>query len=409
MDRRTFLKNVSAAAGACAICRGTNIFGNSLAFASSACGTNHKTVVSIFLSGGPHGPSILVPRSIQPYFDTHPTLGIANSLALDSVHGLHPSMTNLYNLFQQGKVAIMNGAGYPDHSRSHEDSTTIMGTGSTNLAEGTGWAGRLAKLNCDPNEIFSLFSFRGNIAEVHAPGITAPTASSLSSYGYQNDSQGTNNNNFIRQTLAQARLTSGIVNEHQQAMLDAWETADSAVSTVAQVRSGYTANATYPGGIGPRLQDAARLISASSIITPKHIFIGQGGYDTHGDQAPSLTSLLTNLDQSINAFWTDMAAKGRSDDVVVMAYGEFGRTFENDNMGTDHGTGGIFIIVGNNVRGGVHSPAYVNGDFLGSDPWVPVKFDYREAIEQVIMRHQGIDPAPVFPEAFNRIGLNLFN
>lgn len=409
LNRRAFLKNLTACAAGASLSSGILPFSNSMAFGEGTCTTNRKTLVSIFLSGGPHGPSILVPRATQAYFDKHPNIGIQNSLMIDNNHGLHPSMTNLHNLFSQGKAVFMNGAGYPNHSRSHEDSTFLLGKGVISGNENTsGWAGRFAKTYCGSNELFSLFSFRGNIEETLAPGLTSPTASGLTTYGYSNDSQGTNNNRFIRQIVAENRLRAASANEHQQEMSKAWETSDSAVNTVAQINTGFVNNGiTYPGGIGTRLRDAAKLI-VSPLVSTRHIFISQGGYDTHELQNNSLPNLLTNLDQSISAFWQDMVARGRDNDVVVLFYGEFGRTHENANQGTDHGTGLFMGMVGNNLRAGVASPAYTESDFTGQAPWVPVKFDYREVIEQILVKHQNVDPGPIFPEAFNRIGLNLF-
>ncbi len=409
LNRRNFIKNLTACAAGAGLSGGILPFTNQVALAEGICSSNRKTLVSIFLNGGPHGPSILVPRATQAYFDKHPNIGITNSLFLDANHGLHPSMTNLHNLYNQGKAVFMNGAGYPNHSRSHEDSKHILGSGLVGgNANNSGWAGRFASTYCASSELFSLFSFRGNIAEINAPGLSSPTASSLSAYGYSNDSQTPNNNRFVRQVISENRLTTGLNTTHQQHMQKAWETSDMAINTVAQVNSSFVNNGiTYPNGVGSKLRDAAKLI-ASNVVTPRHIFINQGGYDTHGQQNNSLPNLLTNLDQSINAFWSDMLQRGLENDIIVLFYGEFGRTHENDTQGTDHGTGFFMGMVGNNVRGGVHSPAYAEADFTNSRPWVPVKFDYREVIEQIMIKHQNVDPTPIFPESFNRIGLNLF-
>ena len=420
-NRRDFIKNLTACACGTTISKGLLPFSDSLAFAQSNCSSNRKVLVSIFLAGGPHGPSILVPRNTQAYFDKHPLVGIENSLFLDNTHGLHPEMVNLHNLYNEGKLALMNGGGYPGHSRSHADSTDLMGRGIfNNRNEGTGWAGRFVKNYCSPNEVFSLFSFRGNISETKAPGVTPPSATDLNSFGFGSDSVGSGtgrneNNAFIRQVIAENRLLNKNHNPHQQELLKSWETAESAVSRIAQINSGYSSSVTYPGGLGTRLRDAAKLI-LSPLVSVKNIFVSQGGYDTHGNQNNNLPGLLRSLDLSISAFWQDMVAAGRDNDVVVVFYGEFGRTHQNNNVdqngnpspGTDHGTGTFIGVLGNNVRGGVLSPAYTNADFTAPQPWVPVKFDYREVMSQIFARHLSVDPGPIFPEAFNKIGINLF-
>ena len=144
----------------------------------------------------------------------------------------------------------------------------------------------------------------------------------------------------------------------------------------------------------------------SDAITVKHLHISHSGYDTHSNQRPSLTGLLTELDAAIGAFVQDLSIAGRFDDVVINIRSEFGRTFENASLGTDHGQGTTEILIGNRVRGGVASPDYTAADFAGN--WVPVKFDSREVLEQMLIHHLNVDPGPVLPEAFNRIGLQLF-
>jgi uncharacterized protein (DUF1501 family) len=176
---------------------------------------------------------------------------------------------------------------------------------------------------------------------------------------------------------------------------------------IQQAINSYQSQVQYPNNnLARKLRDVARLI-LSPLVNPKHVLLHHPGFDTHANQTTRLPALLTELDQAISAFWQDMVAAGRADDVLIQAYGEFGRTHQNGNNGTDHGQGGIFLLVGNNLRPGVHSPRYENSDFLGTSA-VPGKFDFREPLEQIIAHHFNLDPGPVFPEQITRIGMNLF-
>ncbi len=412
-SRRKFIKQIAACCGATALAPGASPFSPGLSFAASCTsGANaRKVVVSIFLSGGPDGKSILVPTASQAYLDKHPVLKVTNSLSLNAAHGLHPSLARLKVQYDAGHVAIMMGAGYPNHSRSHENSTDIMGRGIVTYSGSvSGWAGRFASAYCESSEAFSMFSFRGNIDEIRGAPFNAPTGSRLSSFRYEStfDAQ---NDAFINLVSRANRNGASLDNPQANGMYNAWSGGEAAADVISQVTAVYpvTAGPVYPTtDIGRKLADSARLINAGPLAPVRHIFLSQGGYDTHGDQVTALPRLLSELDAGIDAFWSDMIRLGRADDVVVVAYGEFGRTNENSTAGTDHGQGGICIVLGNNVRGGVHSPAYQDTDFTRRDPWVPVKFDYREVLEQIFARHQGADPSVIFPEWYNKIGLNLF-
>lgn len=412
--RRDFIKHMALCCGASLLPGAWSPFAPGLSYAAS-CTTgpsSRKVLVSIFLSGGPDGKSILVPRVSTAYFDKHPTLAISNSLTLDSIHGLNPAMPKLYALYQQGKVALFNGMGYPNQSRSHEDSTTIMGRGIVNTnSSASGYAGRFANAFCSSSEAFSIFSFRGNIPEIRGAGFTAPTGSNLASFSYQSTGD-TNNNNFLNLTSKANRNNSGLNTESFNSMYEAWQSGDASVGIVSQVAGAYTIDPsiTYPStDIGGRLKDAAMLINATSLTPVRQIFISQGGFDTHENQATTLTTLAGRLDAALDVFWRDMIRLGRAQDVVIIAFGEFGRTNENGTVGTDHGQGGFSFVLGNSVRGGVLSPAYQDSDFTNTTkPWVPIKLDYREALEQIYARHMNADPSAIFPEAYNKIGVNLF-
>ena len=329
---------------------------------------------------------------------------------LDNAHGLHPNLPKLKALYDQQKVALLMGAGYPNHSRSHDDSTTIMGSGLTTFS-GTpsGYGGRFAQAFCNNNETYSMFSFRGSVVDIKGAPFTPATGQQLSSFQYSSTGD-SSNDAFLGQLANADRNTSGLDNPHADAMFAAWASADSSVGVMKNVVATYPTDATISYAnteIGRKLSDTAKLINATSLTPVRQIFISQGGYDLHENQAAALGTRLTELDNALDTFYRDMTRLGRADDVVVIAFGEFGRTNENGTAGTDHGQGGICLMIGNPVRGGVASPAYVDDDFTRKDPWVPDKFDYREALEQIYLKHMGVDTAAIFPQQFNRIGLNL--
>lgn len=382
---------------------------SAIAFATTECVSNRKAVVTLYLQGGIHGLSLLVPRGVQPYFDRHPTLGIANSLTLDSIHGINPVMPNLHALYQQGKVALMNGAGYPGHSQSHDIAHSVIARGMRGTTEFTGWIGRYARQYCSSDNFFSMVSLGGSSPiEFSAPQISPVSITDLDNYGlyYRQLNTTAEDLRFLRQTTAQLH-TSAVPANNEIALLDgAWGAVEESFDLLEAISQEGGGSVQYPTTtVASAFRQAARLLR-TNLVTVKHLYLSMGGFDTHSFQGNSLNTLLAQLDGAIGAFYQDLAEAGRAQDVVLSIRSEFGRTFENGSQGTDHGQGSLEVLIGDNVQGGVHSPAYTEADFTGA--FLPVKFDFREVLEQVLAHHLDVDPGPVLPEAFSRIGLQLF-
>lgn len=88
---------------------------------------------------------------------------------------------------------------------------------------------------------------------------------------------------------------------------------------------------------------ARRLVEAG--VTYVTIQAG-GGWDTHGDNFKQLKdNLLPKYDQSLAALVQDLNDRGLADDVLVMAFGEFGRTPRiNGGAGRDHWPGAMSVV-----------------------------------------------------------------
>ncbi len=79
------------------------------------------------------------------------------------------------------------------------------------------------------------------------------------------------------------------------------------------------------------------------------------GFDTHVNEVGAHDNLMTTLDGGITAFYQDLAAHGRADDVIVVTWSEFGRRWqENANQATDHGSANMLFAVGNDIQGGLY-------------------------------------------------------
>lgn len=409
--RRSFLKRLGAIGAASFFQQHLGLLNSGIAYADMRCQTKRKVIVSIFLAGGPHGSSILVPRNLSGYYARHPNLAVQNPLVLDAQHGLHPNLTNLHSLFQAQKLAIGNGSGHPNMVLSHAEDSAAMATGIVRVNGNglvSGWGARYASTACDSSEIFSLVSLRGNAREVQGEGAPSISAYNLSNYDTPNDF-GPLETAFMDSLRKDAQAAFPVIGSHQGMMREAWMLTDDSIEIVRQIEQDFASGPAYPtqtSAIGMQLRDAAKLIRSNE-ISVQHIFLLQAGYDTHNDQATGLPNLLRELDSGIGDFWTYITQIGRGADVIVQAFGEFGRTMENANGGTDHGKGGILMVLGDRVRGGILGPALTEQNFAPQQQWIEPTFDFREVLSQLVQQHQGVQSDLVLPETFSRIGLQV--
>ncbi len=95
-----------------------------------ASNTKDPVLVILQLSGGNDALNTVIPYSNPLYHDNRPKVGIPEDQVLpinDSI-GFHPAMGPIKKLYDEGKVAIIQGIGYPKPSRSHFRSMDIWHT-----------------------------------------------------------------------------------------------------------------------------------------------------------------------------------------------------------------------------------------------------------------------------------------
>jgi uncharacterized protein (DUF1501 family) len=134
-------------------------------------------------------------------------------------------------------------------------------------------------------------------------------------------------------------------------------TAETAVSSSRQLATAaktYKPAVAYPDtGFAAGLSLLAEVITGGLGIRVGHVTLG--GFDTHNNQAAEHSALMTTLDEGLTAFYQDLAAQGRAEDVLVLTWSEFGRRVtENGNKGTDHGSASMVFALGNGVKKGFY-------------------------------------------------------
>lgn len=310
-----------------------------------------KILVVLEMSGGNDGLNTVVPYADDTYYRLRPRLGIRPQRLrkLDDHHGLNPGLAGFERLFKDGQMAIVHGCGYEQPSFSHFASMAYWHTAAPNSGEATGWLGRLADtlwpdgqaasiVNIDATQSLAVRSLR------HVPVVF-------------DDPE-----RFARLTPAESRglidaaAASEVAdgNASRRLLRDIARSAREASEKVRAACASYRTPIDY--GILPvDLPKVAALIAAGMPTRIYYVAYRNNAFDTHVHQADLHQRLLTYVSDGVSAFLRDMARIGRADDVVLMAFSEFGRrATENANQGTDHGTAGPMFIAGKPVRGGFY-------------------------------------------------------
>lgn len=355
-------------------------------------GLRGDILVVVFLRGAADALNMLVPHGETAYYRERPTLSVARpddqrakaaerAIDLDGFFGFHPALEPLVPVWQQGDLALIHACGAPDESRSHFKAMELMERG-VESAQGpaSGWINRhLATLdtgNGSPLRALGL----GEAAQRSLQGAIPVTAlRSISEFHLAGDLQ--------IESMMQAGLSSlyrsgdplGVLGQETLRILEVL----SALNPTAYLPGG---GAAYPEtDFGSGLRQIAMLIRAQ--VGLEVAAIDLGGWDTHFAQGTNdghMPMLMAQLAAGMSALYADLADFRSRLTVVVMT--EFGRRLrENGSLGTDHGHGGLMMLMGGNVVGG-----QVLGEWPGLEPELlfgpgdlAVTTDYRDVLGEL--------------------------
>lgn len=356
-----------------------------------------KILVVVQLSGGNDGLNTVVPFRNDIYYRERPTIAIRpeNVLKLNDDIGLHPAMTPLKALYDEGLVTVINNVGYPNPDRSHFRSMDIWQTGSdSDQYLQTGWLGRYLDktdnarpynaLEVDDTLSLALKGDRLNgLAVLDPKKLYNQTRSGLVRNLSQQHDHDHETVGYLYKTLA--------------------ETVSSAeyVFDKATVRS---TMATYPAHeLGNRLKTVSQLIQ-SGVATSVY-YVSISGFDTHINQPGQQERLLKQYAEAVGAFMADLKAAGRQNDVMLMTFSEFGRRVkQNASNGTDHGTASNVFLIG----GGLPSQRVLNeapnlSDLTEGD--LKYTVDFRQIYATLLRHYLGADDVAILGRRFDALKL----
>lgn len=379
-------------------------------------GKDGPILVVIQLAGGNDGLNTVVPYASDDYRRARPVLGIPESdcLRIDDTLAMHPGLTGLKSLYDDGLLAVIEGVGYPNPNRSHFRSMEIWQTASdSERFESHGWIGRYFDSQCQGADAGVGVAIGAEspqaFASAHPKGIafTNPyqfrfvgleDAEEVELFNEMNAVEDDNAGASI-QELGGAKHVPGAgspLDFLERTAMDAQVSSDSIRRIIrsSQNRADYRNS-----GISNDLKTVARLIAGA--LPTRIYYVSQGGYDTHTNQLGTHERLLREFSDALSAFLKDLKAQGNLDRVQVLTFSEFGRRVkENASGGTDHGAAAPVFVAGGRTRGGLYgTPPVLAEDALYRGD-VTHGVDFRSVYATLLERHLGAPSEAILGRAF---------
>ncbi len=361
--------------------------------------SNDNILVVIQMSGGNDGLNTVVPAHDDVYLKSRPTLGLKDRLfKLDDTLSLNAGMADFKKLFDAGRLAVINGCGYPNPNRSHFESMAIWQSADpTREARQGGWLAHYLEhaLRGTDNPMNAVNIGSEIPLALVGDGAPVPSIESMDDYMVKTDQSAADadlRKKIIRDLNSAKEGTPALKFLSRQA-LNAIVSADE----VRKLGSKYHADADYAYGFAKQLQLIAQLITGG--LGTRVFYCQVGGFDTHANQVTTHGQVLGSVATAIAAFHKDLDAKGLGEKVTVMCFSEFGRRVkENYSRGTDHGAAGPMFVSGGGVKGGLYGAYPSLADLDDGD----LKFttDFRRVYATVLERCLNADSTAVLGEKF---------
>ncbi|HUZ78217.1 MAG TPA: DUF1501 domain-containing protein [Chloroflexota bacterium] len=375
---------------------------------ASAAQNQPKSLVVVQLAGGNDGLATVLPYHDPSLVSNRPSLafGADQVVALNDTVALHPNLKALKPLYDQGKLAVIQGVGYPNPNRSHFEAMDIWATASPDKPMTTGWLGRyLDAANLATSNPFNAVNvgsatpFALKTQKVAVPSIQSAEAFTLRANPRQpQDTQ-------ALMAAFNAIYQRGPGGVPYYGVVDGVEANTvAAAASLKDLATKYHSSVNYPQtALGKSLQQVAELMTGG--FGTRVFYASTGGFDTHAGEKPQHDRLMSELADAVAAFYQDLQQHGLSQNTVLMTWSEFGRRVkENGSGGTDHGTAAPMFVLGDAVKGGVvgDQPSLSKLDTNGD---LNFGIDFRAVYNTLLTNWLGMDGQEVLGAHFETLPL----
>ena len=368
-------------------------------------------LVIVQLVGGNDFMNTVIPYTNPLYHDARPGLAFSQEevLPIDDTLAFNPHAAPLKEMYDAGKMAVVQGVGYPDSSRSHFRSTYIWHTCEPDTIATEGWLGQaIGEMDPDKENSLTGVNFgRGLPQSFVSKGVPVTSVADLDNYGLMTsipdqDRRLTSLERF-KKMYAPVAGTGPVMDYLAETGQGVLSGADDLKKAPAMYRSDveYASNP-----LAKSLRDVARVHLAD--LGTRVFHTSHGDYDTHSRQEMTHEQDMVELSRSIVDFFQDLEDHNAADNVMMLVWTEFGRRLADNGSGTDHGSGGGAFLIGNMVSGGLYAeypsleqPTLANGEDLAHT------YDFRGLYSTILEQYLGMDSKPIVGGTFEQ--LPVFN
>ena len=370
-------------------------------------GTRERNLVILQLSGGNDYLNTIVPYENGLYYDSRPTIAHDPDkiLKIDDEIGFRPDLEPIKRLWDEGKMAIIHGIGYPEPNRSHFRSMDIWHTAMPEEIGTEGWLGRAIK-EIDPtaeNVLTGVNFGRGLPRSMGMKGVPVASVGNLETYGLFPDMEDAALRKFAIESFAKMYGAKG-----KDAVMDfLGQTGSSALKGADMLGTApgkYKSSIEYGDNpIANDLKNAAKVMFAGLVTRVFHT--SYGSFDTHSGETFKHDLLWKDTARAVGDFWDDIAEHGLDDDTIIFMFSEFGRRIKDNGSGTDHGSGGVAFLIGNSVKGGMYGeyPSLEEKDQIEGD--LRYNNDFRMTYSSILEQWLEIEAAPIVNGRFEQFDL----
>ena len=365
-------------------------------------------LVVLQLSGGNDGLNTIIPYTNPLYNDNRPAVRVPDDqvLQINDTVGFNPAMAPMKRLYDEGKLAIIQGIGYPSPSRSHFRSMDIWHTCEPEKVGDEGWLGRaISELDPTKENVLTGVNFgRGLPRAMVAPGVPVASVGNLESYGVLTGIE-------IEEQRAKAldvfsRVYSPMIGQgpvldyFAHTGLDALKGAD-ILSTAPE---SYSSTIEYGSdSVAQYMRNIAQVHLANLGTRVMYTTAPYNSFDTHAGELANHTKLWSETSNAVADFYDDLKEHNAGDNVVLLVFTEFGRRVHDNGSGTDHGAGGVAFVIGDAVKGGLYGayPSLEANKLNEGD--LAFNNDFRGLYATLLEKWMGLDSKPIINGSFEQM------
>jgi len=364
-------------------------------------------LVILQLTGANDYLNTIVPYTNGLYWDNRPKVNIPEDLVvpIDDELAFRSDMDSFKGLYDQGKLAIINGIGFEGSPRSHFRAMDIWHTCEPDKIGIDGWVAKIIR-DLDPageNVLKGVNFGQGLPRAMTMRGVSVTSVNHLATYGVFSSVRSSEQeraqllDSFAR--MYAPAIGAGPTMEYLgQTGLDALKGADM-IKVAPEL---YSSTIEYGNtAISTALKDVAQVHLAG--LGTQVFYTSYGPFDTHFNQSGSHAKLWIDVSEAVDSFFADLREHDAAENVVMMVFSEFGRRVRDNGTGTDHGAAGVAFAIGDRVNGGMYGtyPSLKPEDLTQGD--LAPSYDFRGFYATLVDKWLGLDPVPIVGGQFEQM------